>query len=123
LEVNEFHKAIDVLRDVEEKSNHDENDILTFAKEIFQTFIEDNSPMQINISEAQSNSIRQTLESSNVINRDLFDNAQKEIYALMSRHSYPRFLVSKSNVNYKARVEASRRAKKSLRRGSTIIPN
>lgn len=123
MEVNEFHKAIDVLRDVEEKSNHDENDILTFAKEIFQTFIEDNSPMQINISEAQSNSIRQTLESSNVINRDLFDNAQKEIYALMSRHSYPRFLVSKSNVNYKARVEASRRAKKSLRRGSTIIPN
>ena len=118
LEVNEFHRAIDVVRDTEERSRHEEKDVLVFAKEIFQTFIEEGSEMQINISEVQSQSIKQRFNTTDVISRDLFDSAQKEVYALMSRHSYPRFLSSKSNANYKAKVKV----KRATRRNSAILP-
>lgn len=118
-EVNEFHGAVDKLRDSEGSSTHDEKDILTFAKEIYQTFIVEGAQMQINISEAQSLSITQRLESNeSTVSRDLFDKAQKEIYVLMSRHSYPRFLSSNGNRSYKKREEEKIKTKK-----SSVLPD
>ena len=121
-EVNEFHKAVDVLRDGEGVSNHDENDVLIFAKEIYQTFIMEGADMQINISADQAKTIKERLESNGeALGRDVFDEAQAEIYSLMSQHSYPRFLSSKSCKNYKKRMEDRARAKKSKRRNSTAV--
>ena len=123
LEVNEFHKAADVIQHARENNCHNEKDLLTFAREIFSSFIEEGSDMQINISEAQSLSIRQRLESEETIKRDLFDNAQKEVYSMMSRHSYPRFLSSKSAVIYKTRLENKiDTVKRFSRRNSTVLP-
>ena len=118
-EVNEFHGAVDKIRDPEGSSTHDEKEILTFAKEIYQTFITEGAQMQINISEALSLSIKQRLESSEaMVDRDLFDRAQKEIYVLMSRHSYPRFLSSNNSGNYKKRMEEKIKTKK-----TSVLPD
>ena len=122
MEVNEFHKAADIIQQAKEINCQNEKDLLTFGREIFNTFIEDGSDMQINISEAQSISIRQRLESDDTIKRDLFDNAQKEVYSLMSRHSYPRFLSSKSATSYKTRLEKKDVVKRFSRRNSTVLP-
>lgn len=119
LEVNEYHKAVDLLRQPEGHSSHDENDVLNFAKEIYQTFIMEGADMQINISDAQSQKIKQKLESNEAMTRNVFDEAQAEIYALMSRHSYPRFLSSKSHSIYKKKVKEQR----SSRRKSTVLPD
>ena len=93
--MNDFHYTIDLLRapTCEDKSEHDENDMKVFAQEIYDTYIKIGSPFQINISAEQSHSIRQSLRSKK-LNRGIFDNAQNEIFSLMSRHSYPRFLAS-----------------------------
>lgn len=122
LEVNDFHKAVDMIHDTDEKSNIMEDDVINFAKEIFQTFIEEGSDMQINISEAQSKSVQQKLQLDGILKRDLFDNAQREIYALMSRHSYPRFISSKSHASYKAKVAEKGKSSKSMRRKSAVLP-
>ncbi len=111
-----------MLHDTDEKSSIIEGDVINFAKEIFQTFIEEGSDMQINISESQSKSVQQKLQSAGALERDLFDNAQREIYALMSRHSYPRFISSKRHASYKAKVEQRVKLSKSMRRKSAILP-
>ena len=125
LEVNEFHKAADNVKDMKEDNCYSQKDLWTFAQEIFNTFIEEGSNMQINISEAQVISIRQKIASEEAITRDAFDNAQREIYSLMSRHSYPRFLSSKSAVSYKSKV-ASKKMNGDTRFGkrnnSTVLP-
>lgn len=95
--MNEFHQTIDVLRapTCEDKSEHDEGDLKAFAQEIYDEYIKVGAQFQINISSEQSSAIRQGLNSVDKLNRRLFDNAQNEIFSLMSRHSYPRFLASK----------------------------
>jgi len=96
--VNDFHKAVDILRapSCEDRSEYDESDIVAFAEEIFHKYIEVGSELQINISASQRKEIENDLKhSSRRIERSIFDNVQREIYALMSRHSYPRFLASK----------------------------
>ena len=94
--MNDFHHTIDLLRapTCEDKSEHDESDMKAFAKEIYDTYIKVGAPFQINISAEQSQSIRQGICSSEKLSRRIFDNAQNEIFSLMSRHSYPRFLAS-----------------------------
>ena len=95
--MNDFHQTIDLLRapTCEDKSEHDESDLKAFAQEIYDEYIKVGTQFQINISSEQSSSIRQGLKSADKLNRGLFDNAQNEIFSLMSRHSYPRFLASK----------------------------
>lgn len=109
------------MRCSEGSSSHNENDVMTFAKEIYETFVEQGADMQINISESQSNAIKEKIESKEAIRRDVFDAAQTEIYGLMSQHSYPRFLSSKSNRKYKRKM-AEMKANKSQRRKSTVHP-
>lgn len=118
LEVNEFHKAVDNVQEIKANSCYNQKDLLTFAQEIYSTFIEEGSNLQINISEAQLVSIRNKLSSEEEVQRDLFDSAQREVYSLMSRHSYPRFLASyKSKATGETKLE-----KRFTRRNSTILP-
>ena len=97
--VSDFHKAVEILRvpTCEDKSEHDETDIRTFAEEIFDTYVRPGAEMEINISSNQRMKIKEQLNNSATIDKGIFDNAQREIYALMSRHSYPRFLTLKNN--------------------------
>lgn len=104
--VNDFHKAVDILRapSCEDKSEYDESDIVAFAEEIFHKYIEVGSESQINISASQRKEIENALQNSGQrIERSIFDNVQREIYSLMSRHSYPRFLASKDQ-EYKSEI-------------------
>ena len=96
---------MDILRapTCEDKSDHDEVDIRTFAEEIFNTFVKVGSELQINISASQRKGIQQDMDKASRIERSLFDPAQKEVYAMMSRHSYPRFLASKTQESEKSR--------------------
>ena len=90
---------------------------MAFAEEIFHKYIEVGSELQINISASQRKEIENELRhSGRRIERSIFDNAQREIYALMSRHSYPRFLASKDQ-EYK-----SEQLKKHSKRKSYIFP-
>lgn len=95
--VNEFHNAVDLLRApaCQDESDYGEIDLRVFAQDIVDTYIKNDSEMQINISASQRNKVqRDVTTTGGPIKRGVFDNAQKEVYAMMSRHSYPRFLVT-----------------------------
>lgn len=116
--VNEFHNAVDLLRTpaCQDESDYGENDLRLFALDIVDSYIKNDSDMQINISASQRNKIQRDLKNtSGPIKRGIFDSAQKEVYAMMSRHSYPRFLVSnKSNAS---------KVSNSTKRSTAITPD
>lgn len=117
--VNDFRTSVDILRapTCEDKSDHDETDIRAFAEEIFEMYVRVGSDLQINISAAQRRKVEEELENSSRIERPIFDNVQKEIYAMMSRHSYPRFLT----LNKEARASLLKQSKS--KRSSMIVPS
>jgi hypothetical protein len=95
--VNEFHTAVDCLRapGCEDTTiGTEEHDLRSFAKEIFDTYIKANAEYQVNISSAQRLLVHGQLTSTAKVSRDIFDKAQKDVFAVMSRDSYPRFLAS-----------------------------
>ncbi|XP_042561773.1 regulator of G-protein signaling 21-like [Clupea harengus] len=61
------------------------------AKKIFESYIEANAPKEINIDHQTRDIIRQNLKSPNM---SCFDEAQRIVYSLMEKDSYPRFLRS-----------------------------
>ena len=63
------------------------------AIQIYNNFIKA-SDSQVNLSSLQRCQIRERINLDR-ITRDLFDVAQKEIFSVMARDSYPRFLASK----------------------------
>ena len=63
------------------------------AIQIYNNFIEA-SESQVNLSSLHRCQIREGINLDE-ITRDLFDVAQKEIFSVMARDSYPRFLASK----------------------------
>ena len=71
-----------------------ESELLEYAKEIFEVYIATEGELQINIPQAMVNEIRTALESGKV-RRNMFDKAQREIFGIMSRDSYPRYLSTK----------------------------
>jgi hypothetical protein len=117
--VTDFHKAVDILRapTCDDKSEHDESDIGAFAEEIFETYVKVGSELQINISATQRKGVEKGMKKSSYIERSIFDNAQKEVYALMSRHSYPRFLASR---NQELKTSSSKHLKS--KRTSIVLP-
>jgi len=74
------------------------------AKEIFSTYIVDDSPLQVNIDSDCNDAIKNRLSKSSDSNTplDLFDEAQSWVCRLMESHSFPRFI--KSN-KYKSLLE------------------
>ena len=78
-------------------SDHTTSNITDDANVIYKKFIDHNhSNDQVNLSSKQRHDIKALIESGD-INVNIFDSAQKEIFSVMSRDSYPRFLASKKN--------------------------
>ncbi|KAL3772153.1 hypothetical protein ACHAWO_004170 [Cyclotella atomus] len=73
-----------------------ERSIADEARDIYNRFIDNHSNSQVNLSSKQKNDILKAMESDS-LTKDTFDIAQKEIFSVMSRDSYPRFLASKSS--------------------------
>ena len=71
-----------------------ESELLEYAREIFEVYIATEGELQINIPQAMVNEIRTALERGKV-RRNMFDKAQREIFGIMSRDSYPRYLSTK----------------------------
>ncbi|XP_076150697.1 regulator of G-protein signaling 21-like [Alosa pseudoharengus] len=61
------------------------------AKKIFECYIEANAPKEINIDHQTRDHIRENVRTPNI---SCFDEAQKIVYRLMEKDSYPRFLRS-----------------------------
>ncbi|XP_028833569.1 regulator of G-protein signaling 13 isoform X2 [Denticeps clupeoides] len=61
------------------------------AKKIFKCYIEAEAPKEINIDHHTRDLIRQNVKTPNT---SCFDEAQKIVYSLMEKDSYPRFLKS-----------------------------
>lgn len=68
----------------------------TAAKGIYGLFIAPQSKSQVNLSSKQRSDVKDAIDKGQ-LNRATFDAAQKEIFSVMSRDSYPRFLASKNN--------------------------
>uniref|UniRef100_A0A8C5HZS0 Regulator of G-protein signaling 21-like n=1 Tax=Gouania willdenowi TaxID=441366 RepID=A0A8C5HZS0_GOUWI len=61
------------------------------ARKIFKCYIQAESPREINIDQKTREIIRRNIQAPSPA---CFDNAQKIVYSLMERDSYPRFLKS-----------------------------
>lgn len=78
-------------------SKQDKNtDTNALAKEINNSFIDHPSKTQVNLSSKMRSDIQNAIDSGQC-KRETFDEAQREIFAVMSRDSYPRFLASKKS--------------------------
>ncbi len=101
-----FDRAKEILNDIDEESvprsmansNKDEIDIEAIARQIYIMFIDTYSASQVNLSSKQKGDVKRALDAGQ-LKRETFDVAQKEIFSVMSRDSYPRFLSSKKKMN------------------------
>lgn len=85
---------------IEAQTSNDENasEVKSLAQDIYDTFIDHQSNTQVNLSSKQRDEVKSAIDSGQLA-RETFDTAQKEIFSVMSRDSYPRFLQSKKNRN------------------------
>jgi hypothetical protein len=74
----------------------DTREINDVARELYASFIAANSDTPVNLSSAQRSEIKVAVESGKTT-KCTFDRAQREIFSVMSRDSYPRYLASKLN--------------------------
>ncbi len=118
--VNDFHKAVDMLAATRAngQNTNDTADIQAFAEDIFNTYVKVGSELQINISSDQFKAIETKINEQQTADRSLFDNAQDEIFRVMSRHSYPRFLATR---NEAARPSVFQLAQRRLSSGVTPV--
>ncbi|XP_058034288.1 regulator of G-protein signaling 18 [Ahaetulla prasina] len=75
----------------EYKKSKDASQLPLKAKTIYETFIERESPKEVNLDFNTKVSVNQNMAHPT---RNTFDAAQNKIYALMEQDSYPRFLKS-----------------------------
>ncbi|KAM7387732.1 hypothetical protein PAMP_023952 [Pampus punctatissimus] len=68
------------------------SELATRAKQIYQQYVEADSPKEVNLDAATREETRRKVES---VNPSCFAEAQKMIYVLMEKDSYRRFLKSK----------------------------
>ena len=85
-----------------------ESELLEYAKEIFEVYIATEGELQINIPQSMVTEIRTALEGGKV-SRGLFDKAQREIFGLMSRDSFPRYIANKRKASSLLQKSVSRR--------------
>ena len=88
----------DVEHNTEEanKSEQYEVSIVDEARDIYDRFIDNHSNNQVNLSSKQKSDIKAAIDSGE-LTKDTFEVAKREIFSVMSRDSYPRFLASKKN--------------------------
>ena len=85
-----------------------ESELLEYAKEIFEVYIATEGELQINIPQSMVTEIRAALEGEKV-RRNLFDPAQREIFNLMARDSFPRYIANKRKASSLLQKSVSRR--------------
>jgi len=85
-----------------------ESELLEYAKEIFEVYIATEGELQINIPQSMVTEIRTVLENGKV-RRNMFDKAQREIFGIMSRDSFPRFIANRRKVSSLLQKSVSRR--------------
>ncbi len=85
-----WEKAKDFLESFKERSK-DNN--LNEAKEIFDTFIKSGSPKQLNITFDSMVKIEKYITDEKV-EEDMFEFARGEVFELMKKDSYEKFLIS-----------------------------
>lgn len=78
------------------KTKDDKIHLKLEAQEIYNTFIDPRGGAQVNLSSKQRTDVKSAIDSGELV-RETFDAAQKEIFSVMSRDSYPRYLASKKN--------------------------
>lgn len=86
--------------DDEEADKHDadtaggkenfESEIHSLASDIYDSFVKD-TEHQVNLSSRHKNDLERAIDSKQ-LRKDTFDAAQKEIFGVMARDSYPRYL-------------------------------
>ncbi|KAL7479782.1 hypothetical protein ACHAW6_005506 [Cyclotella cf. meneghiniana] len=84
------------VNDFRAQFDDDHGSIGEEAHEIYKKFIGNHAKTQVNLSSKQKNDIKKAIESGTVT-KDMFDVAQKEIFSVMSRDSYPRYVASMKN--------------------------
>ncbi|XP_072297292.1 regulator of G-protein signaling 18 [Eucyclogobius newberryi] len=78
------------------KTVDSETKLLSKAKYIFTVFIESDAPKEVNIDHSTKMAIEQSISQPTM---SCFDAAQKKVYSLMQKDSYPRFLHSDIYLN------------------------
>jgi hypothetical protein len=84
------------------------DDIYEMAIAIWDEYVKPGSDMQVNIPNKMCKEVKATIDSHQ-LGHDLFDDSQREIFNLMSRDSYQRYLASK------ARESSSKQRKNSVK--------
>ena len=74
----------------------DSVEIAAVAKGIFSIYFDPKSKAPVNLSSKQKADVKMSIDTGK-LTRDTFDAAQREIFGVMSRDSYPRFVRSKKN--------------------------
>lgn len=69
-----------------------QSEIIDLARSIYATYVED-AEHQVNLSFKHKSDLKKAIDS-NELKENTFDAAQKEIFALMARDSYPRYLAA-----------------------------
>ena len=82
--------------EIESAPDNQMNETNTVAKGIYRLFIDQDSTTQVNLSSRMKSDLKSAYESGQ-FERNTFDMAQREIFSVMSRDSYPRFLASKKS--------------------------
>lgn len=101
-------KAQQEERQADEIDKLSESELLEYAQEIFEVYIATEGELQINIPQSMVNEIRTSLEDGKV-RRGLFDKAGQEIFNLMSRDSFPRYIANKRKASSLLQKSVSRR--------------
>jgi hypothetical protein len=80
-----FWIAIASFEDIPQK------DRASFSKFIFKAFIDQGAPLRINVGNDILNEIKHCYETSESIEKEIFDEAQEEVYALFVSHIFSSF--------------------------------
>ena len=78
------------------------SDDVQWASSIESEFVAERSPQEINIASGQRTALFKRLEEARAVNKvdpEIFSEAQSEIFKLMARDSWPRFVVQMTHTN------------------------
>ncbi|CAI2178559.1 20279_t:CDS:2 [Funneliformis geosporum] len=79
------------VTDIEDNYFEEQQTAVIHAKYIYLTYISTNSPLQVNLSDEIRGDITWPIDDDDIVERNMFDEAQVAIYQLMKGHTFIRF--------------------------------